>query len=82
MAETGPLPVLTRLAGFTVLPLLSVGAVGSISVVGHLLGGRIAQMIRVFRAVDVADQAIAHGQIHLEVVGVDGPFCAGGVFAE
>ncbi|MGV1005299.1 MAG: 4-hydroxy-tetrahydrodipicolinate synthase [Candidatus Nanopelagicales bacterium] len=32
------------------LPLLSVGAVGAVSVVGHVLGERIAEMMRQFRA--------------------------------
>lgn len=37
------------------LPLLSVGAVGSISVVGHVLGGRISEMMAAYRAGDVAE---------------------------
>ena len=35
------------------LPLLSVGAVGTVSVVGHLLGTRIAEMMAAHRAGDV-----------------------------
>jgi 4-hydroxy-tetrahydrodipicolinate synthase len=36
------------------LPLLAVGAVGFISVVGHLVGDRIAAMARAFEAGDIA----------------------------
>ena len=36
------------------LPLLSVGAVGAVSVVGHLLGDRIAAMMAAYRSGDVA----------------------------
>ncbi len=39
------------------LPLLSVGAVGTVSVVGHLLGDRIGQMMAAYRAGDVVRAA-------------------------
>jgi len=42
------------------LPLLSIGAVGFVSVVGHVVGDRLVTMAESFRAGDVAAAARAH----------------------
>ena len=48
------------------LPLLSIGAAGFVSVVGHVVGHRLAEMIEAYRAGDVARA----GAIHREVLPV------------
>lgn len=42
------------------LPLLSVGAVGFVSVVGHLFAGKLAEMARAYAAGDVAKATALH----------------------
>jgi 4-hydroxy-tetrahydrodipicolinate synthase len=53
-----------------VLPLLSVGAVGVVSVVGHLVADRLAAMIAAFQAGELAEARIASHQLVPVVVGI------------
>lgn len=48
------------------LPLLSIGAVGFVSVVGHVVGHRLAEMIEAYRSGDV----VRAGRVHREVLPV------------
>ena len=52
------------------LPFLSVGAVGVVSVVGHVLGGRIAEMMAAHRAGDVARAAQLNASMIPAYVGI------------
>ncbi len=52
------------------LPLLSVGAVGSVSVVGHILAGRIAEMMAAYRAGDVAEAIALNASMIPAYIGV------------
>jgi 4-hydroxy-tetrahydrodipicolinate synthase len=45
------------------LPLLSIGAAGFVSVVGHVVGSRLAEMIEAYRAGDVARAARIHRDV-------------------
>lgn len=45
------------------LPLLSIGAAGFVSVVGHVVGPRLAEMIEAYRAGDVARAARIHRDV-------------------
>ncbi|HEY3682271.1 MAG TPA: 4-hydroxy-tetrahydrodipicolinate synthase [Streptosporangiaceae bacterium] len=45
------------------LPLLSIGAAGFVSVVGHVVGARLAEMIEAYRAGDVARAARIHRDV-------------------
>ena len=52
------------------LPLLSVGAVGTVSVVGHLLGTRIAEMMAAHRSGDVARATALNASMIPAYVGI------------
>lgn len=52
------------------LPFHSVGAVGAVSVVGHVLGGRIAEMMAAHRAGDVARAAALNASMIPAYVGM------------
>lgn len=45
------------------LPLLSIGAAGFVSVVGHVVGHRLAEMIEAYRAGDVARATRIHREV-------------------
>ena len=53
-----------------VLPLLSVGAVGVVSVVGHVVADRLAAMIAAYQAGDVVEARVASHQLVPVVVGI------------
>ncbi len=52
------------------LPWLSVGAVGCVSVVGHVVGAELASMIELYRSGDVAGALKVHRQVLPVVAGV------------
>ena len=52
------------------LPLLSVGAVGAVSVVGHLLGSRISRMMAAHRAGDVSTATALNASMIPAYVGI------------
>lgn len=45
------------------LPLLSIGAVGFVSVVGHVVAGRLAELVRAFTGGDVVRAATLHREL-------------------
>lgn len=52
------------------LPLLSVGAVGVVSVVGHLVGGRLREMIDAYEAGDIGAALRIHRELLPVYIGV------------